>query len=43
MNGIYGQGLWAFDSASLALLWIGVGLLTAAVCVAIWLAVRAER
>jgi hypothetical protein len=43
MNGDYGQGLLAFSGASLALIWIGVGLLTAAVGLAIWLAVRAER
>jgi hypothetical protein len=43
VNGDYGQGLLAFSEASLMLLWIGVGLLTAAVGLAIWLAVRAER
>jgi hypothetical protein len=43
MNGSYGKGLAAFDMVSVWALWGGVALISAAVIVGIWLAMRCEK
>lgn len=43
MNDAYGVGASAIESVSVWALWIGVGLLVAAVGVVIWLAMRHEN
>lgn len=43
MNDAYGVGAAAIETVSVWALWIGIGLLAAAIGVAIWLAMRADE